>query len=126
MKEKPSEFAEAHRRRTGVMGSSSDMGNNGAFQFHRKGVRLSVIISDGGDWDHVSVSCSHRCPNWEEMCWVKEIFFEPTETVVQFHPPESEYVNNHPTCLHMWRPQKESVPLPPAIFVGYKELGTVR
>jgi hypothetical protein len=120
MKPKPTEFAEQHRVTDGYYASSPAYGNNGSFRFPFVSNVLYVIVSDGGDWDHVSVSCRNRCPNWKEMCYVKAIFFEPHELVMQIHPPESEYINNHAYCLHMWRPQKISVPVPPSWMVGYK------
>jgi hypothetical protein len=87
------------------------------------GARLRVIASAGHyDWDHVSVSISHRCPDWLEMSFIKDLFFEPEDTVMQLHPPKSEYVNNHVYCLHLWRPLKEQAPLPPSILVGIKSL----
>lgn len=78
------------------------------------------ICSWGGDWDHVSISILNirRCPTWEEMCWVKGIFWKPEEAVMQLHPAASEYVNTHPLCLHLWRPQTVDIPSPPKHFVG--------
>lgn len=35
----------------------------------------------------------------------------------QFHPPESEYVNNHPSCLHLWRKIGSEFETPPKILV---------
>jgi len=65
------------------------------------GRNLRILASDGDGWEHVSVSMAadRRCPNWHEMCFVKKLFWEEDETVVQFHPKESEYVNCHPYCL---------------------------
>lgn len=79
-----------------------------------------VIFSNGGGWDHVSVSFKHRCPTWEEMCEIKSMFFHPEEVCVQYHPSEREYVNNHPYCLHLWRFQQPGMPMPPAWMVGVK------
>ena len=56
------------------------------------------------------------------MCFVKDLFWDETETVIQFHPPRSEYVNNHNFCLHLWR-HKEGHRLPPSILVGLKSRG---
>ena len=77
------------------------------------------VISSGehwddplGEWEHVSVSTQTRCPTWEEMCKVKNLFWNESETVLQFHPKRSEYVNNFPYCLHLWKPRTE-VQLPP-------------
>lgn len=83
---------------------------------------LVVIASWGAGWDHVSASLPRRCPTWDEMCQIKSMFFEPEEPVMQLHPPRSRYVNNHPYCLHLWRPQHEIIPLPPEILVGIKNL----
>ena len=80
-----------------------------------------VVWSNGGGWDHVSVSWSNRTPTWGEMCVVKDIFFKPEETCVEYHPAQSDYVNQHPFCLHIWRPQEEELPKPPTWMVGLKK-----
>jgi len=72
----------------------------------------------GWPWEHVSVSCESRCPTWEEMARVKELFWRDDETVVQFHPPKSEYVNHHPFCLHLWRNTGVEVILPPKNLIA--------
>lgn len=69
------------------------------------------------EWEHLSVSLADRCPTWEEMCFLKDLFWEPEETVVQYHPPKSEYVNIAKNCLHLWR-YRGDMPRPPKIFVG--------
>ncbi len=90
-----------------------------------KGPVVKVIISTDYGWDHLSASLSTRCPSWEEMCQLKDLFFEPEECVMQLHPPQSEYVNNHPFCLHLWRPHDVPIPTPPSIMVGVKDLGVL-
>lgn len=122
---------EQYRVRGGEMGSDSSAGNNGAFHFPptvKRSLRLMAIASDGTYWDelgypppaweHVSVSTAVRCPTWEEMCWVKDLFWDPEDVVIQLHPPRSEWVNCHPYCLHMWRPIGVVLPRPPAMTVG--------
>lgn len=80
---------------------------------------LKVIYSDGGGWEHVSVSAGNRCPNWDEMCLVKSLFWDHEDVVMQLHPKRSEYVNNHRYCLHLWRPNNGAViPTPPPELVG--------
>lgn len=79
---------------------------------------VMIVFSWGGGWDHVSVSYKDRCCTWEEMCEVKNMFFRPEECVLQYHPPASDYVNTHPFCLHLWRPQWISMPMPPSGMVG--------
>jgi len=80
--------------------------------------RLRVVASADEGWDHVSVSLEHRTPTWDEMEFIRKRFFEPNETVVQFHVPESKHINCHPYCLHMWRSWKQIYELPPPEFVG--------
>ncbi len=82
---------------------------------------LRIVWSNGCGWDHVSVSKPTKCPTWEEMCEVKKAFFDAEETVIEYHPAESEYVNNHPFCLHMWKPQGIDVPTPPSWMVGIRD-----
>lgn len=111
---------EQYRVQKGYLGTSPSDGNNGLFEIPYQSFTLMVIASDGEGWDHVSVSLRNRTPNWGEMCFIKDLFFSEEETVVQYHPPKSEYVNNHENCLHLWRPQNETIPLPPSILVGIK------
>ena len=93
----------------------------GCFCVYVGGRSFTVVASSDGGWEHVSVSPRNQkrksCPTWEEMCAIKDMFFEQEERVVQYHPPKSEYVNNHPYCLHLWRPTNSELPYPPKIFV---------
>lgn len=111
---------EKYRFNSPIFGAGE--GNNGRFlipfsKSHGRKIELKVISSDGLGWDHVSVSLKNRCPIWEEMCFIKDFFFDEDETVIQYHPKKSEYVNIHPYVLHMWRQQNVVIPLPPQIFV---------
>lgn len=130
----PNEF----RIRKGAFGSDETFGNNGAFFVPNRAARtrglstrehgsvpLKVIASDGEGWEHVSVSLPTRCPTWAEMAFIKSVFWDADDCVVQFHPPESEYVNNHPFCLHLWRPTGHQIPTPPSLLVGFKEVGVI-
>ena len=121
MRPAPNAMIEIYRVR--VSGARTQAaGNNGAFRVPFGKATLAVICSDGGGWDHVSVSLPDRCPIWEEMCHIKELFFRSDETTLQFHPPKAVYVNNHPFCLHLWRPQSRTIELPPTWMVGVREL----
>lgn len=71
------------------------------------GAVLTVVASDGGGWDHVSVSVEYRCPLWEEMCQIKDLFWGEDEVVMQLHPAKKDWISNCPFALHMWRPQNE-------------------
>ena len=104
-----------------------EAGNNGLFlvKLARNQV-LRVIASDGEGWEHVSVSRRDRCPSWEEMCAVKELFWGPEDTVMQLHPPRSQWISNAEFCLHLWRPVGVEIPMPPSLMVGIRELGTLK
>lgn len=63
--------------------------------------------ADEAGWEHVSV-CPYNhdiTPSWDDMCRLKDIFFEDEEVVLQFHPRKSQYVNIMNNCLHLWRPK---------------------
>ena len=80
----------------------------------------SVVCSWGGGWEHVSV-CPykhHITPSWDDMCRIKDMFWHEDECVVQYHPSKSQYVNNMPNCLHLWRPIDAEMPVPPSVMVG--------
>lgn len=90
--------------------ASNPQDRHGVFRLIRPPMRkyLNVIASDGSYWqdaglpwpvwEHVSVSLPDRCPTWEEMCWVKSLFFEDEECVLQFHPPRKK-TRQHPSEL---------------------------
>ena len=81
----------------------------------KKGFLRIMVVDE--IWDHVSVSLIDRCPTWKEMCMVKDLFFEPEEIVIQYHPPKSVYINNFPFVLHLWRQQGVEIQLPPLWMV---------
>lgn len=90
----------------------------------RKG--MTVIWSYAGGWDHVSIDGKKRMPTWEEMCDLKDMFWNDDECCVQYHPPKNEYVNNVKYCLHLWKPIEKysgKLPMPPSVFIGNKEIG---
>lgn len=91
----------------------------GYFELKKNKTTYKVVVSDGFEWDHVSVTIKgkNRCPTWLEMDWIKQQFFEEEETVVQFHPAKSEHISDHDYCLHLWRYQG-TMPIPPSILVG--------
>jgi len=101
----------------------------GAFELWHDAIVLRIIATDGrheeGDtgWEHVSVHAydpffkKQKIPKWEAMCFVKDLFWEEGECVVQFHPAKEDYVNTHACVLHLWRATKEPFPMPPKICV---------
>lgn len=65
-----------------------------------------IASEEKNGWNHVSVSLNNRTPTWEEMCHIKDIFFNEEDFCLQFHPKKSQYVNAHKHCLHIWQPPK--------------------
>lgn len=67
----------------------------------------SVIWGDNEEgYEHVSVTPKKKfnVPTWNDMCVLKDMFFEDDEEVYQIHPKKSEYVNVVENCLHLWKP----------------------
>ena len=108
---------EFERERYGTNGDAK----NGVFKVYVHGVGFWVVASNGGGWDHVSVTYSNpkkkACPTWEQMCAIKNMFFEDEEDAIEYHPKKSEYVNVHPYCLHIWRPNNNELEVPPIWMV---------
>jgi hypothetical protein len=127
------------------LGTDASYGNNGAFTLPspEPGWTLQLICSDGTEepglpvWEHVSVhayrtgaplphfsgrtrAITMRTPTWKEMAFVKDTCWDGEDVVMQLHPKHSEYVNQHPHVLHLWRPVHETIPTPPSIFVGVR------
>jgi len=125
---------------TGPSASSPDDGNFGAFHIplgnHK--TLLSCIVADAPKddgveihqgWEHVSCQAldvhvrrgrkgwRQRVPTWEEMAFLKALFFEDSETVVQFHPAVSDHINLAPCVLHLWRYNRGEFPMPPKALV---------
>ena len=100
-----------------IYGANGDAGN-GIFKVYVSGKSFVCIASNGGGWDHVSIHRPNgKLPTWDEMCAIKDMFFDEDEVVVQYHPRKSEYVNIHEGCLHLWKPTMVEMPTPPKLFV---------
>ena len=128
MRRNPTKRIEKYRIVTGPMASDKSYGANGAFFIPYKDIGLRIVASDGygwedsdlpgHPWEHVSVSLENRCPKWDEMDYVKNIFWRDDETVMQFHVPRDQHINHHDFCLHLWKPIGVDIPLPPSVTVG--------
>jgi hypothetical protein len=103
------------------------------------GARLLRILATDGQggitaaepWEHVSVSVRGRggvsrpkLPTWDEMCRVKDLFWDGEDVVVQFHPARSQYVDNA-DVLHLWRWRDGVLPTPDPLLVGVPQVGRI-
>lgn len=55
-----------------------------------------------------------RIPTWEEVAEARYLFAPPEITLAMLLPPLSEYINLHPTAMHLWQvggpvPQSELI-----------------
>lgn len=107
-----------------VYHTTSAEGFNGMFRFWIDGQPIRCVASDGEGWKHVSTSIEgeRKPPTWGLMCKIKDLFWNDDDWVVQFHPAKSDYVNNHPGCLHLWQPTDKEFPKPHYLLVGLKSL----
>lgn len=122
---------DGYRKVHPTMGQSAPGALWGYFRVRTEDAVLAIISSGEkhedngiGSWEHVSVSVfpkAPRLPTWDEMCAVKDLFWSPDETVVQFHPARSDYVNVY-DCLHLWKPPYSLV-LPPTITLAHSVTG---
>lgn len=111
IKKTPNLFIEAETKNDGMGGKYYDK---------YTGKWLNFIFSYQMGWEHLSVSMPSRTPTWDQMCIMKDIFWNKNEACVEYHPREEDYVNNHKHCLHIWRPTHEPLPTPPSILVGFR------
>lgn len=95
-------------------------GMGGKFYDKNTGKWLNFIFSYQMGWEHLSVSMPNKTPSWDQMCMMKDIFWDEDEACVEYHPRKQDYVNNHPHCLHIWKPTEEHLPTPPSILVGFR------
>jgi len=115
-----------YRNRTHpILRSDDSYGNNGFFHIPlEKDILANVQASDGMGWEHVSVHIvengKQETPTWDEMCAIKDIFWDEEDCVVQFHPPKSMYINHHEHVLHLWRSTVFEFTVPDSILIGTK------
>jgi len=81
---------EKYRLKTGPMRSDESYGNNGQFIVNNIKIKSNILCqaSDGFEWEHVSASIINRCPTWNEMCFIKDLFWDDEDCIIQYHPPK--------------------------------------
>ena len=108
-----------HRIKHPILGGSEKDENNGFFIFPVGQRDVRCQASDGRLWEHVSVSTDKmQTPSWEIMCYVKNLFWDEEDTVIQYHPPKSKYVNMHKSVLHLWRSTEFEIIVPETLLIG--------
>ena len=74
-------------------------------------IQSEAVEKDGKPWIHTSFSRKSRIPDYRDIKWVKETFVGKEKIAIQILPIESEHVNIHNFCLHLWTPVEHD-PLP--------------
>lgn len=117
---------ELYRKLTGPLASTKSYGNNGCFTIPPKKNSkrwLIIIASDGGGWEHVSVHVEMESSNktftpyWDEMCEIKDMFWDDEDVVIQYHPAKVNYINIQENTLHLFRPINQTIPTPPIYMI---------
>lgn len=67
-----------------------------------------IISRDGIEklW-HISISCEHRYPSWDELKKARYDLIPDEVTMIMILPPKGEYVNIHENCFH-WHELREN------------------
>lgn len=83
-----------------------------------------VMFTKQMGWEHASIAYLHKkkLPDWNIMCRLKDLFWTEDECCVQYHPAKEDYVNMHEYTLHIWKPYLDTLPKPPSIMVGFKDV----
>ena len=70
-------------------------GFGGTFYDKKSRCNLNFIMSWGAGFEHCSVSMPTRCTSWEQMCSIKDAFWNDDEVCMQLHPAKKDYVNKN-------------------------------
>lgn len=69
---------------------------------YRMGSCRIIVSRDDGDW-HLSISREDRLPSWEEVREARYALIPDEVTMAMLLPPQTEYVNAHEFCFHLWQ-----------------------
>lgn len=73
---------------------------------------LSIAVyGDGKRWVHLSLSRHNRIPDWLDLNMVRDEMLGKDRKALMVLAPESEHVNIHQYCHHLWHCLGED-PLP--------------
>jgi hypothetical protein len=97
-------------------------GNNGSFIIRGK-EKLLCTATDAFGWEHVVISKLGWAPDQSEVQMVRDLFWDPSDWVVQFFFPETEPFHQHPWHVHLWRPHC-GLSVPQAFMMGITPIHT--
>jgi hypothetical protein len=110
------------RIKEGPLASTDELGQNGAFIIGFKDdTALLVTVATRAGWEHVCVSKRRKRmlqkpedvePDNGDMATVKDIFFKPEETVVEYFPHRESCLHPAPGTRHLWKHNLRDFPMP--------------
>jgi len=74
-----------------------EMKRQGTFEFGE----CMVMVGLEAGW-HMSISHRSRLPTYDEIKGARYKLLPDDVYMAQIFPPEKEFVNVHPYCLHLW------------------------
>lgn len=129
---------EHFRVKEGKLASTKENGNNGLFKIHlpTKNCNAFCLVSDNGGWEQVSVRVEDlnkqlkggsriRIPNSEELKFLKNVFWDRDETVIQYHFADSKETGSE-YALHLFRHKTRCFPEPPSFLFGDTSAGNTK
>ena len=93
-------------------GSVLDEAENGmTFMIPLEGEGLLCLLSWGHGWEQVKVRGAKTFPTWPEICYIKEVVWEPEEAVMNLHLPNAAHIIDDKT-VHLWKCSDQDIALP--------------
>lgn len=65
-------------------------------------VNCKIVITIDNNLSHLSISCANRLPTYEELKAARYGLLPDNIYMAQIFPPQKEFVNVHPFCLHLY------------------------
>ncbi len=62
-----------------------------------------ILVSHEPQGWHLSISCRHRYPLWDEIRDARYELLPNNLTMAMLLPPKKQYVNVHPNCFHLYQ-----------------------
>jgi hypothetical protein len=66
-----------------------------------------MVGNENGMW-HLSISNPDHYPDWDTIKWSRYNLCPKDITMVMVLPPETEYVDIHDKCFHLWQIKDEN------------------
>ncbi len=120
------ELFNPYRIKDGPMKTTDEAGANGAFLLNDaqdRDITFLITIASTRNWEHLCVTKHKKAgvfqngpkqlePTAQDMRSIKQVFFQPSETCVEFFPEDDSALHAAPLTRHLWRHQFRDFPIP--------------